>query len=75
MNMDDLMASSPIREQLDEHIDTVNRTLSRWEQIKQYRVITTPISIESGELTPSMKVKRGVVEQRYRDLIDEMYAT
>jgi long-chain acyl-CoA synthetase len=42
-------------------------------QVKYFRILPEPFTIESGELTPTMKLKRGVVAARYRDLIEEMY--
>jgi long-subunit acyl-CoA synthetase (AMP-forming) len=47
--------------------------LARFETIKYYRLLSQPFSEESGELTPSLKVKRKVVMEKYRDLIDSMY--
>jgi long-chain acyl-CoA synthetase len=41
--------------------------------VKKWRVLDHDLTIESGELTPSMKVKRNVVEERHRELIDAFY--
>ncbi|RYP84182.1 long-chain fatty acid--CoA ligase [Nocardioides guangzhouensis] len=54
-------------------LDQVNARLNRWETIKDFRVLERDLSIEAGELTPSMKVKRKVVETTYRPLLDSMY--
>ena len=58
---------------LEESIRRMNSTLSRPEQVKQWRVIRTPLSIKNGELTPNLKVKRHVVENYYQSVIDSMY--
>ena len=49
-------------------------TLNRWETIKKWKLLDHDLTVESGELTPSMKVKRNVVQGNHQGLIDEMYA-
>jgi long-chain acyl-CoA synthetase len=58
---------------VDRHVEDRNRHLARFETIKYYRLLSQPFSEDSGELTPSLKVKRKVVMEKYRDLIDSMY--
>jgi long-chain acyl-CoA synthetase len=55
-------------------VDELNGRLNRWESIKQFRILERDLSVDEGELTPSLKVKRAVVEQRYADVIESMYA-
>lgn len=57
----------------DQVINTTNETLARYERIKKFVVLPLMLSIESGHLTPTMKVKRRVVEQDNQDLIDGLY--
>lgn len=52
----------------------MNQQHARVEQLKYWRLLPEPLSLEAGELTPTMKVKRNVVCERYSDLIDTMYA-
>ena len=59
---------------VDRHIDAKNRQLARFETIKKYRILRDELSQETGELTPSLKLKRNVVLSRYSRLIEEMYA-
>ena len=47
--------------------------LAQYEKIKKITLIPHEFSIDAGELTPTLKVKRRVVEARYKDLIDRMY--
>jgi long-chain acyl-CoA synthetase len=56
-----------------EIIDALNRELSQFERIKRIALIPAQFSIETGELTPTLKVKRKVVEERWRDAIEGLY--
>ena len=49
------------------YVDELNGRLNRWETIKKWELLDHDLSVESGELTPSMKVKRNVVEDNYKD--------
>ncbi|MFJ2261311.1 AMP-dependent synthetase/ligase [Streptomyces sp. NPDC087844] len=59
---------------IDEHVRTLNGGLQRWQTIKKFKLLPRDLDIEHGELTPSLKLKRPVVEREYQHLIDEMYA-
>lgn len=54
-------------------IDKLNSGLNRWETIKKFEILDRDFTIEDGELTPSLKVKRKVVEERYQDMLDALY--
>ena len=56
------------------YIDELNGRLNRWETIKRWALLDHDLTIESGELTPSMKVRRNVVEDNNQALIDSLYA-
>ena len=56
------------------YVDTLNGQLNRWETIKKFELLDHDLTVESGELTPSMKVKRNVVEDNYSGNIDKLYA-
>ena len=56
-------------------VKQLNAGLNRWETIKDFRILDHDLTVESGELTPSLKLKRRVVEQRYKAVLDDMYAT
>jgi long-chain acyl-CoA synthetase len=59
--------------EVERYINELNAKLNRWETIKKYIVLDHDLSVESGELTPSMKVKRRVVERNYWDKLDALY--
>lgn len=56
-------------------VDDVNKKLASFEQIKYFRIVPQDFSIESGDLTPTLKVKRKVVTAKYQELLDSMYTS
>ena len=69
-----IVADAKTHEMVQGYVDELNNQLNRWETIKKFELLDHDLSVESGELTPSMKVKRNVVEDNYGSLIDKMYA-
>jgi long-chain acyl-CoA synthetase len=59
---------------VQEAVDRANERLARFEQIRRFAILPRELSIEGGELTPTLKVKRREVEAKYADLIEAMYA-
>lgn len=57
----------------DEKIEKINENLARYEQIKRYRLLPHPFSEETGELTPTLKMKRRVIHEKYTHEISELY--
>ncbi|TIC83990.1 AMP-dependent synthetase/ligase [Nocardioides sp. GY 10127] len=70
----EVVASEPVRAMVAGYVEEVNGRLNRWETIKKWEILPADLSIESGELTPSMKVKRAVVEEHNHERIDAFYA-
>lgn len=62
-----------ILDSISKHIESINKNLNKWEKIVQYKIITNEISIEGGELTPSLKICRNKIEEKYSSFIDNMY--
>jgi long-chain acyl-CoA synthetase len=56
------------------YVKELNAGLQRWQTIKKFRLLPRDLDVEHGEITPSLKLKRPVVEREYKHLIDEMYA-
>ncbi len=56
-----------------EAVEKVNARLNPWERVKQFRVLDGQLTVEGGELTPSLKIRRAAVGQRYADVLEEMY--
>jgi long-chain acyl-CoA synthetase len=69
------LADAPsVRGEIQRAIDAVNAELARVEQVKKFTILERPLSIEGGELTPTLKVKRKVVNEKYAAQIEAMYA-
>lgn len=70
----DHMVSDPqVRELFQNEINRFNMNLDRQEKIRRFTLLPQDFSIETGEMTPSLKVKRKVVDEKFKHLIDEMY--
>jgi long-chain acyl-CoA synthetase len=69
-----VISTGNVVEQVRKHIDELNAGLAGFEQIKRFAVLTQEFSIVDGEMTPTLKMKRNVIETRYRDVIDQMYS-
>ncbi len=59
---------------IEEYVGRINEGLQRWQTIKQFRLLPRDLTVEDGDLTPSLKLKRPVVEKEFGGLIDDMYA-
>ena len=60
---------------IEESIGELNAGLGRWESIKRFSVLERNLTVDSGDLTPSLKLKRRAVEQRYAAVLDGLYNT
>ena len=74
-NYASLTRAPEVQSLIQAEIDKVNAKFARVEQIKQFRLLDTQLTAEDDELTPTMKLKRKLVEHKYKDLIDSMYRT
>jgi long-chain acyl-CoA synthetase len=70
----DLTKSSEVQEMVDEHVKKLNAKLNRWETIKKWALLDHELSVDRGELTPSLKVKRGVVADQNKETLDGFYS-
>ncbi|HSU17228.1 long-chain fatty acid--CoA ligase [Longimicrobium sp.] len=70
----DVLGLPQVRELIQREVDAVNAHLPHWEQVKKFALVKHPWSIETGELTPTMKIKRRVINERHADDIQTLYA-
>ena len=59
---------------IDKAMEEMNKSLSNPEKIKKWALLVNNLSIENGELTPNLKLKRNVVSQKYAKIIDALYS-
>jgi long-chain acyl-CoA synthetase len=70
----EIVADPATVEMVDGYVQELNAGLQRWQTIKKFRLLPRDLDVEHGEITPSLKLKRPVVEREYKHLIDDMYA-
>ncbi len=73
LTIEELTEHPLVHEAIDKHIHTVNEQLSRVQQIKKFVILPHPWTPESGELTPTLKLKRFAIEEKFNHIITEMY--
>ena len=71
---DALSGDRAVRSLLQGYVEDVNKGLASYESLKKFEVLPEDFSVDSGELTPSLKVKRRVIQKRYEALIDGFYS-
>ena len=69
----EIVRSEDAKRLLDPYFKQVNKSLAKYESVKQFAILPSDLSIDNGELTPSLKVKRKVVEKKYQAMLDKMY--
>eukprot|EP00003_Mantamonas_plastica_P010255 TRINITY_DN1967_c0_g1_i2.p1 TRINITY_DN1967_c0_g1~~TRINITY_DN1967_c0_g1_i2.p1 ORF type:complete len:481 (-),score=159.76 TRINITY_DN1967_c0_g1_i2:409-1851(-) len=73
--MEQLIKDPKVIAEVQSYIDQTNSELPRHEQLKKFRLLAKDFSVENGEVTPTLKMKRRVVMALYKDIIDELYPT
>ncbi len=66
--------SALLRDEIQRVVDEANSRYARVEQVKRFEILPRPLSLEDGELTPTMKIKRAVVQRNFSELVERMYA-
>ncbi len=70
----DIAKDPELVKEMQASVDELNARLNKWETIKKFEILDRDFTVEEGELTPSLKVKRKAVETKYRDILDSMYS-
>ncbi len=70
---EDLTKIPEVHKLIDDDIRRLQKDLANYERVRRFAILERPLSIEDGEITPTMKVRRKIVEERYRNLIEGMY--
>jgi long-chain acyl-CoA synthetase len=69
----DIVKAQPLLNEVEQLVKRINRQLAAFEQIKRFRILERDFSIELGELTPTMKVRRSQVLENFRSVVSELY--
>lgn len=69
----DIICNENLHERIQEEIDEANTHFGKWEQIKKFEITPDVWTIDGGHLTPTMKMKRKVIKEIYKDLIEKIY--
>jgi long-chain acyl-CoA synthetase len=77
--MDEMTASEMCRhpriiDLIERQVEAATRNLARFEKVKKVALLENELTVDGGELTPTLKIKRRVVEEKYKDVIDRIYA-
>jgi long-chain acyl-CoA synthetase len=70
---EEVVTSDAARAMVYGYMEELNSRLNRWETVKKFAILPQDLSVESGELTPSLKLKRRVVERKYANVLDGLY--
>ena len=73
MSEEEFLSSPEVTREMKKMLKRINAKLNHWEQIRQYSIVKEPISVETGELTPTMKLRRHMIEKKFKKVIDDMY--
>ena len=69
----EICSSQIIKDRIQREVDTCNEKFGKWEQIKRFELTPDVWSIDGGHLTPTMKMKRNIIKEIYKDLYDKIY--
>lgn len=72
-NNKDIAANEQVRERIQQEVDQVNKKFGNWEQIKKFEITPEIWSVDGGEMTPTLKLKRKQIKEKYQDLYDRIY--
>ncbi|MNT38672.1 Long-chain-fatty-acid--CoA ligase FadD15 [compost metagenome] len=69
----DFLNSPELKQKMESELNRINQNFGSWEQIKKFTIVPDEMTVETGELTPTLKMKRKVILQRYEQEIEEIY--
>ncbi|HMQ45240.1 MAG TPA: long-chain fatty acid--CoA ligase, partial [Mariniflexile sp.] len=70
---EDIVSNPLLHERIQAEIDTANKNFGHWEQIKKFEITPDIWTIDAGHLTPTLKLKRKVIKEKYANLIEKIY--
>ncbi|WP_286775030.1 MULTISPECIES: AMP-dependent synthetase/ligase [Sphingobacterium] len=73
LSKQDFLNSPELKQKIESELNRINQNFGGWEQIKKFAIVPNEMTVETGELTPTLKMKRKVILQRYEREIEEIY--
>lgn len=73
LSNEELIKNDSVKKKIDSEVEQINSNFGSWERIKRVALLPKEFSIETGELTPTLKNKRKVIEQKYKEIIAKIY--
>lgn len=70
----ELLKHSDIIKMFEQRIESLQKELAHFEQVKKFTLLSQAFSVKLGEITPTLKLRRKVIMERYRHIIDSMYS-
>ena len=74
LNYTEMLANEKVLNKIKKDIDQANENFAQWEKIKKFKLTPEIWSVDSGHLTPTMKLKRKIIKSKYQDLLEEIYS-
>ena len=71
--VEELATSREVHDLIEGFVGQANQSLERWETIKKFEILPSELSVDEGEVTPSLKIRRKTVEEKYADVLNSMY--
>jgi long-chain acyl-CoA synthetase len=72
-SFEELAGSREVHDLIESQVTEANQSLERWETIKRFEILPSELSVDEGEVTPTLKVRRRAVEKKYADVLNSMY--
>jgi long-chain acyl-CoA synthetase len=72
-SFEQLSDSREVRDLIESQVAEANQSLERWETIKKFEILPSELSVEEGEVTPSLKIRRRAVEEKYAEVLNSLY--
>jgi len=73
LSKEEFLLADEVVKKIGDEINRFNKNFGNWETIKKFKIVPNEFTIEGGELTPTLKLKRKVITQKYEHLIQEIY--
>ena len=70
---EDLAQHPQVRTMVEGYVSAANKRLERWETVKKFEILPSELSVDEGEVTPSLKIRRRAVEEKHAEVLAGMY--